>query len=79
VNGLVRDRFVVNRVRSNEFVGEKAERPASAPIGRLAAGKGDEVSFVVTVEFAFVVSVGVAAVDRRNPSVSVAFACAVGR
>jgi len=69
---------VVDLVESDEFVGEKTKRPASAPVGWLAVGKGNEASFVVAVEFAFVVSVGVAAVNRRNPAVCVVFPCAIG-
>jgi hypothetical protein len=52
---------VVDLFEDDEFVGEKAKRPASAPVGRLAGREGDEVSFVFAIEFALVVSVGVAA------------------
>ena len=70
---------MVDLFEGDEFVGEEATGPASAPVGRLAGREGNEMGFIFTVEFAFVVTVGVAAMDRRNPSVSVVFACAVGR
>ena len=69
---------MIDLFEGNEFVGEKTKRPASAPVGRLAGREGDEVGFIFAIEFAFVLSVGVAAMDRRNPSVSVALTCAVG-
>jgi hypothetical protein len=69
---------VVDLVEGNEFVGEKTKRPASTPVGWLAVGEGNEASFVVAVEFAFVVAVGVAAVNRRNPPFRIAFPCAIG-
>ncbi len=77
-NGFVGDRFVVDPFEGDEFVGKKAKDPASAPVGRLAGREGDEMSFVFTVEFTVVFAVGVPAMNRCNPSVSVAFACAVG-
>lgn len=70
---------MVDLFEGDEFVGEKTKGLASAPVGRPAGGESDEMSFVLAVEFAFVISVGVAAVHRRNPSVCVPFPCAIGR
>ena len=44
---------------------------------RFAAGEFDEVGFGVSVKLAFVLTVGFAAMNRRNPSFSVVFACVV--
>ena len=70
---------MIDLFEDNEFIGERTKRPASAPVGWLAGRQGDEVGFIFVIEFAFVLSVGVAAMDRRNPSVNVALVCAVGR
>jgi len=44
---------------------------------RFAAGEFDEAGFGVSVKLAFD-TVGFAAMNRRNPSFSVVFACVVG-
>jgi hypothetical protein len=58
---------MVDHVEGNEFVGEKAKRPASVPFGRLAGRESDEMGFVVAIEFAVVVAVGMFALDGFEP------------
>ena len=54
---------MVDFFEGDEFVGKKAKRPASRPTGALAGRESDEMGFVVPIEFALVVSVGVAAME----------------
>ncbi|EMA55370.1 hypothetical protein C451_05388 [Halococcus thailandensis JCM 13552] len=70
----MRDRLEVDLVEGNEFVGEKVKRPTSAPFWWVATGEFDEACFSITVEFALVFAVGLAAMNRRNPSFGVVFA-----
>jgi len=56
---------VVDLFEDDEFVGEEAKGPASAPVGRLAGREGDEMGFIFTV-IAFVVTVGVAAESPQS-------------
>jgi hypothetical protein len=73
----VRDRLEVDLVEGYEFVGEKMKRPAGVPFWRVATGEFDEACFSITVELALVFAVGLAAMNRRNPSFGVVLACLV--
>ncbi|SIS19248.1 hypothetical protein SAMN05421752_12221 [Natronorubrum thiooxidans] len=73
----MRDRLEVDLVEGNEFVGKEVECPSRVSFWRFAAGEFDEVGFGVAIEFAFVLTVRFAAMNRRNPSFSVVFACVV--
>jgi hypothetical protein len=73
----VRDRLEVDLVEGHEFVGEKVKRPVSITFWRVATGEFDEACFSVAVEFALVFVVGLAAMNRREPSFTVVFACLV--
>ena len=77
VYGLVRNRFMIDLVEGDEFIGEKTQCPASAPVGRLAGGESEEMRFILAVKFAFVVSVRVAAMNRRDPIFGKSFAHAL--
>ena len=61
------DRLVVDLLKDDEFIGKKPERPLRVAFGRFAGCKGDEVSFVLTVEFAFVGAVRILAFDGFEP------------
>jgi hypothetical protein len=73
----VRDRLEVDLVEGDEFVGEKVEGPARASFWGITTGEFDEACFSVAVEFALVFAVGFAAMNRREPSFTVVFACLV--
>jgi hypothetical protein len=73
----VRDRLEVDLVKSNEFVGKEVECPARLTFWRFATGEFDEVGFGIAIEFAFVLAVGLAAMNRREPSFTVGLACAI--
>jgi hypothetical protein len=74
----VRDRLEVDLVEGDEFVGEEVERPARTSFWWVATGEFDETCFSVAVEFGLVFAVGLAAMNRREPSFGVVFACSVG-
>ena len=67
----MRDRLEVDLVEGNEFIGKEMERPACVSFRRFATGKSDEVGFGISVDFSFVLTVGLAAMNRREPSFSV--------
>jgi hypothetical protein len=68
---------VVDLPEDNEFVGKEPERPLRVAFGWIATGEFDEAGLLVTVEFAFVGSVGTAAMNRRDPVVGKPFAHAL--
>jgi len=69
----VGNRLDIGFLERDEFVGEKAERPAVSPGRRVATSKCDEVCFMFTIEFPLVVAVGIATMDRRYPVFAVSF------
>jgi hypothetical protein len=73
-NGFVRDRLEVDLVEGDKFVGKEVECPASLSVWWFAAGESDEMSFGLPVDFPFIDPVGLAAMNRREPSLGVAFA-----
>jgi hypothetical protein len=70
----VRDRLEVCLVEGDEFLSKEVERPACVALWRFAAREFDEKGFGFSVEFAFVFAVGLAAMNRREPSFGVVFA-----
>lgn len=70
---------MVDLFEDHEFVGKEPEGPLRVPFGWIATGEFDEAGLLVTVEFAFIVPVGIAAVNRRDPSFGVAFPSTIGR
>jgi hypothetical protein len=73
----VRDQLEVDLVESDEFVGKDMGRPARTPFWWFAAHEFDEMGFGVAIEFAFVLTVGLAAMNRREPSLTVGLMCAI--
>jgi len=74
----VRDRLEVDLVEHNEFISEKVERPTRVSFWRFATGEFDQSGFGIAIEFALIFAVGLAAMNRRAPSLAVVFTCVVG-
>ena len=70
----MRDRLEVDLVEGDEFVGKEMKRPASVSFWGFATGESDEVSFGGPVQFDIVFPVGLAAMNRREPSLREGFA-----
>jgi len=75
----VRDRLKVDLVKCNEFVGKEMECPADPSLRWFATGQFDEAGFGVPVEFPIVLTVGLAAMNRRQPSLSEGFSRSIRR
>ena len=69
----MRNRRYVGFFESNEFVGQKPKRPAATAVRRIATGKRNEVGFIFAVKFALILTVGIAAMDSRDPVLAVSF------
>jgi len=75
----VRDRLKVDLVESNKFVGKEVKRPTGTSFWWIATGEFDEAGFSVAVEFAIVLTIGLAAMNRREPSLTVGLPRSVWR
>ena len=65
------NRLDVGFLERDEFVRQESQRPTVAAIWRVATCECDEASFVFTVDFSLVCTVGIAAMYRRNPVLTV--------
>lgn len=74
----MRDRREVDLVKGDEFVSKEVQCPAGVSFWGLATGESDEVGFGVAIHFDIVFTVGLAAMNRREPSLGVGFARFVG-
>ena len=73
----MRDRLEVDLVEGNEFVSKEMECPAGSSLWWVATGEFDQSGFGVAVEFAVVLTVGLAAMNRRQPSFGERFSCSI--
>jgi len=64
----VRDRLEVDLVEHNEFISEKVESPARVSFRWIVTGDLDQSRFGIAIEFALIFAVGLAAMNRHEPS-----------
>jgi len=72
------DRLDVGLLQGDQFVRKQSQRPPMTTVRWIATGQRDEVGFVLAIEFTFVLTVGIAAMNRRNPVFTVAFPRSMG-
>ncbi|GAB7011046.1 hypothetical protein JCM31271_29890 [Halorubrum trueperi] len=70
----MRDRLNVDLGQGNEVLGKEMERPARPSFRWIAAGESDEMCFFTSVKFALIDTVGLAASNRREAVLGIAFA-----
>ena len=64
----MRDQLDVDLIESDEMVCKEIQRPARVSLWRVVAGEANEVDFLTSIEFTLVDAVGLAAMNRREPS-----------